>query len=188
MAEPHDPGGKVRLPMLPGVDGWARVSDDGRFRHSLCRDWSLRRFTDGRAHYALWIGMNPSTADAEVDDPTIRREIEFTKRIAAEQMLPVECYWKCNVMDFRATSPKDLVRPGVTPCSDENIVAIRGLADRAAIIVACWGKVHKSLRCYPDRILSELRGRPLWCLGKNADGSPRHPLYLAGDTPLERFR
>ena len=71
----HDPGGSRRFAMLPGVDGKAEFSPCGQYRYWLSRDWGFRRFSGGREPFVLWIGMNPSTAEAEVDDPTIRREI-----------------------------------------------------------------------------------------------------------------
>ncbi len=178
IVEAHDPGGKTRLAMIPGVTGNAAFSEDGRFRYWLSREWGFRQHSDGREPYALFIGMNPSTAEADVDDPTVRKEMGFTRRFGLDR------YVKANVMDYRATSPKALLLPGVQPCSDKNREVIRHLASRAATIIVCHGKLHKKLRRYGDAAMIELRGRPLWCLGKNDDGSPKHPLYLAGDTPL----
>lgn len=175
----HDPGGKVRLAMLPGTRGNAGFSECGRYRHWLSRNWQPPGEMPPKA--LLFIGMNPSTAEADVDDPTIRREIEFSKRFGAS------AYVKVNVMDYRATSPKQLLAQGVNPCSDENREVIRRAAESAAKIIVCWGKLHRPLRRYADNTLGILRGRELWCLGKNADGSPRHPLYLPGATPLEKF-
>jgi hypothetical protein len=177
----HDPGGKSKLPMLSGVRGDAEFSACGRYRRWLVRDWGLRQHTDGRERYALWIGMNPSTAAANIDDPTIRREMGFTAREG------LFCYLKVNVMDYRSTSPKGLLAPGVAPCSDKNRAMIRDLASRATLVVVCFGKLHKTLRCYGDAVVGDLKGLDLWCLGKNENGSPRHPLYLAADTELERY-
>lgn len=177
----HDPGGKVRLPLLPGVDGDAEFSDDGIYRHWLHRNWGFRRYTDGREPYMLWIGANPSTAEARIDDPTIRKEMAFTKRMLIDR------YVKVNIMDYRATYPKDLLRPGVHPCSPRNAETISGFARGAHAIVVCWGKLHPRLAVHADAVLRLLNGRPLNCLGVNGDGSPKHPLYLAGNTRFERF-
>lgn len=170
---PHDPGGKTRLPMIPGVDGKAEFSECGRYRYWLSRNWCMRRFSDGRSPYALWIGMNPSTAEANVDDPTIRREMAFTKAMF------IDVYVKCNVMDYRATLPKTLL--SVAPRSDKNIECIVGMAKDARIVIAAWGALPRSLRRYADDVVSALRGTPLYCMGKTANGSPRHPLYLPGN-------
>jgi len=177
----HDVGGKSRLAMIPGVTGGAAFSECGRFRHWLSRDWGFRQHSDGREPYALFVGMNPSTAAADVDDPTVRREMAITKRLGLDR------YVKVNVMDYRATSPRALLMPGVQPCSDENRKVIRRLADGAATIIVCHGRLHKKLRRYGDAAMFELRPHKLWCLGRNDDGSPKHPLYLASDTPLEAY-
>lgn len=168
--------------MIAGVDGDAGFSECGRYRHWLSRDWGFRRFSDGREPYALWIGMNPSTAEAAVDDPTIRKEMVFTRRLGLDR------YLKFNVMDYRATDPSRLRDPGVAPCSDQNRANIKEAAERAATIIICWGKLHKSLRRYADHVLIDLGGKKLWCLGKNGDGSPKHPLYLAHETKLELYQ
>ena len=173
---------------------------DQQYRLWLTRDWSIdinhcrdceRAYETDRpsphgdgasAPYVLFIGMNPSTADAYVNDPTIRREIAFTRRFGYAS------YVKVNVLDYRATKPATLLAPGVQPRSDNNLPTIKRYADGAALTIICWGKLPKSLRRYADDVLLALKGRELWCLGRNSDGSPKHPLYLAGDTPLERFR
>lgn len=177
----HDPGGKVRLALHSGTHGDAGFSEDGKRRFWLRRTW-----TDyGINHFWLWIGMNPSTADASVDDPTIRREVAFTKREPG----PERYYIKCNVMDYRATSPKALLAPGICPSTQENLVTILRYARYAEKIIVCHGALHKKLQPYANEIVGALRaaGAELWCLGKTANGSPRHPLYLRADTPLVSF-
>ncbi len=178
----HNVGGKTRLVMLPGVIGDAAFSECGRFRHWLSRDWRSKSVADDREPYALFVGMNPSTAEANIDDPTVRKEMAITERLGFYR------YIKTNVMDYRATSPKALLAAGVQPCSDLNRQTIRRLAERASTIILCHGRLHKKLRRYGDAVLSDLRGYKLWCLGRNDDGSPKHPLYLAGNTPLELYQ
>lgn len=169
---PHDPGGKVRLPLQPGVYGDAGFSSCGRYRPWLSRGWDSE---EGSIGYALWIGMNPSTADPTVDDPTIRKEINFTRRMY------MNGYIKCNVMDYRATDPKLLLRAGCAPRSDHNLQCIVNDARHADRIICAWGVLPKRLRHYADDVVSALRGRQLFCMGKTQDGSPRHPLYLRND-------
>lgn len=175
----HDPGGKTRLQMLPGVRGWAKFSDCERYRHSLAREW-------GPGQYVLWIGMNPSTATEKVDDPTIRREIYFTQREGYNS------YRKANVMDYRATDPKELFRlpAGVWRCSQENLPAISELANEAALVVAAWGTLPNPLRAYAKQVVLLMKNLKvkLWCLGTTQDGSPRHPLYVKSDTRLIRWK
>ena len=175
----HDPGGKVRLRLAEGVRGDAVMSADGRYRQ-LMRRWLGDTFP---AHYILFIGMNPSTADALVDDPTCAREWTFARREGFSAMV------KCNVGDYRATDPKMLVQPGIIAVSEANLPAIRAAASGAGRIVLCHGKLNKALAPAGQTLVNALRsdGHNLWCFGTNADGSPKHPLYLRADTPLQRF-
>lgn len=175
----HDPGGKVRLRLAPGVHGDAVMSADGRYRQVM-RRWIGERFPD---EFILFVGMNPSTADALVDDPTCAREWTFARREGYFGMV------KCNVGDYRATDPKMLLQDGVEAVSAANLPAIRGLANQAGRIVLCHGKLNKALAPAGQQLVEILRndGLTLWCFGKNADGSPKHPLYLRGDTPMVLF-
>ena len=82
-ADAHDPGGKVRLALMPGVKGDATFSADGRYRQ-LMRRWLGDTFPK---RYIMFIGMNPSTADATVNDPTCAREWTFAQREGFDAML-----------------------------------------------------------------------------------------------------
>lgn len=174
----HDPGGKVRLPMQNGVWGDAFFGGAG----DCYRHWLLRCWGDPDGPFLLSIGLNPSTAAHYIDDPTIRWELDLTRRLGLGRFM------KCNAMDWRATKPPALLAAGVRPCSDQNRVTIRELAAKADRILVNWGKVHKSLRRYTDNVLIDLKGYELWCLGTNQDGTPKHPLFLPRDTEMVRFR
>lgn len=180
----HDPGGKVRLKLLPGVKGNAVFSPCGRFRHWLSREWGFRQYTGGREPYALWIGMNPSTAEANIDDPTIRKEMHFTKKMG------LDCYVKCNIMDYRATNPSVLLsligEPNrhpieAVPSSSKNLECIASFAQHASVVVVAWGALPRPLRQYADDVLATLGPFRLMCMGVTKDYSPRHPLYLRND-------
>jgi hypothetical protein len=173
----HSAGGKVKIDLLDGMKGWARFSPDGKHRYALGRSW-------GEGEYALWCGMNPSTAEANVDDPTVRWEVNYTKNV-----LGLNNYVKVNVMDYRATSPLRLLLPEVVPCSDKNKAAIKLLAKRASKIIMVYGALHPSLLHYGQEVTDMLRaeGHELFCLGLNKGGTPKHPLYLRRDTPLQPF-
>src|SRR5690606_20946487 len=175
----HDPGGKVRLRLGEGVSGDVVMSPDGRYRQ-IMRRWLGEVFPE---NYILFIGMNSSTADATVDDPTCAREWTFARREVLSGMV------KCNVGDYRATDPKMLVAPGVVAVSPANIPAIRDAARGAGRVVLCHGKLNKALAPAGRALVEALRsdGIELWCFGTNADGSPKHPLYLRADTPLVRY-
>lgn len=178
-AASHDPGGKVRLALMPGVNGDASFSADGRYRR-LMRRWTGEAFPE---RYVLFIGMNPSTADATVNDPTCAREWTFANREGYSAMV------KANVGDYRATDPKMLLAPGVAAVSDENLPAIREAAAGASLVILCHGKLNKALAPAGKALVAALRadGVDLWCFGTNADGSPKHPLYLRLETPLRPY-
>jgi hypothetical protein len=183
-APAHDPGGKVRLPLEPGVVGWAYFSECKRYRHLLGRHWAGGPDDDVSFEpYAMWIGMNPSTAEENVDDPTVRREIRFTRRFG------LRGYIKFNVMDYRATSPDDLLKEGVEPRSSENMRWILDHARLAEQIIICHGALHPKLQHYGDEVVQALlnQGEKLSCLGLTKHGSPRHPLYLPNGTRLVRY-
>ncbi|MBD2746139.1 DUF1643 domain-containing protein [Microvirga sp. BT688] len=172
--ELHDAGGKSRLRLKPDVVADAVFYDNRRYRTILTRRWT----EDRDAPFVLWIGMNPSVASFDVDDPTCAREQEFTRRWGYAS------YVKCNIMDACFTEQKRLRDPDVIPCSEHNLPAIRDQASRAAMIVLGFGAVHPSLQHYADAVCQALveDGRRLWCLKLTKNGNAGHPLYIAGDT------
>jgi hypothetical protein len=191
----HDPGGKVATPLPKGMWGYADFhGDNGQYRLWLSRQWgALEKAVQNidelitSCRYVLWIGMNPSTAMELVNDPTVTREIGFSKTWG------YEAYVKCNVMDYRATKPKDLWAPGVVPCSDRNHATILKAARRADQIICCSGvPPHKSLECYAQHVYKMLHEaghqRKMFAFGYTLMGHPRHSLYLPSDKELEPFR
>jgi hypothetical protein len=175
----HEPGGTRRWPLIHGMRGTYCLSPDERYRYYLRRVWD--QFSDDSSEpFALWIGMNPSTATDNMDDPTVRWETIYTQRY-----LMCTRYVKCNVFAFRSTNPKNLLTEP-DPIGPNNSRYIRYFAQDAAVIVCAWGKLPRQLQYGPDRIEKLLRsiGAQPKCLGLNSDGSPKHPLYLKHDTPL----
>ena len=176
----HDPGGKVRLRLPEGVTGTATFSECGRYRQGLTRDWT----PDGvRPRAILFIGMNPSVAAAEISDPTCHRELIFARDWGYTR------YLKGNVLDWRATAPRDLPPDPDVACSPANIPALEAMAREAEEIVLAYGKLHRRYHGVIADVLAAMAatGRPLRCLGLNKDGSAKHPLYLRKDTPLMDF-
>lgn len=173
----HDPGGKVRLPMMKGITGGATFSECGRYRRTLWRRWGQ---SDG---LALFIGMNPSTADGDVDDPTVRREILFAQRWGFNGLM------KCNIGDYRATDPRHLPADPAAACTAANIEEIQRQARVADLIVMAHG-VPPAPLLQPAReipAIIERLGQGMWCLGTTKAGWPRHPLYVKRDTPLTLY-
>jgi hypothetical protein len=123
--------------------------------------------------------LNPSTADAERDDPTIRRCMTFTQRLGYDALVVV------NLFAWRATDPRDLV-DAEDPVGPENGLWVRRACHQAALVVVAWGALEKPLRGAAG-VISKIilgDGYKLKCLGTTKDGQPRHPLYIAADTLL----
>lgn len=180
-APSHNPGGKVKTALPAGLKGDAVFHGAREEYRTSLRRWIGDAFP---ARYVLFIGMNPSTADAAANDPTITREWGFAVREGFSGFV------KCNVADFCATDPRDLVSPivmrGRPVRSLENLPTIRRLAAGAALVVVCHGKLNAALEAFGPETIAALRadGIPLWCFGRNVDGSPKHPGRIAAATPL----
>lgn len=174
----HDAGGKVYIRLPDGIIGGATFSPCGRYRQTLTRDWT----PDGAgARTIMFIGQNPSVARADVSDPTCDKELRFARRWGFTRFV------KTNMLDWRATNPKDVPRDPAVACSPDNLPAILREAALAEEILMAFGKLPKRHSEIVDRTIRALRetGKPLNCLKLNKDGSAQHPLYIRGDT--ERF-
>ncbi|HEY8613412.1 MAG TPA: DUF1643 domain-containing protein [Roseomonas sp.] len=171
----HDPGGKVRLKIGAEVVSRAEFSADGRYRTVLERRWDGLPF--GSPGVCAWIMMNPSTADENVDDPTVRRARDFTRRWGFGAMVVL------NAFALRATRPAMLLESD-DPVGPGNDAAIADWAARADRVVVAWGLPPKKLRGRAlelAAILARAGAKPM-ALKVTADGQPGHPLYIAGDT------
>jgi hypothetical protein len=122
----------------------------------------------------LFVMLNPSTADALVDDPTIRRCIGFAQR---EGMGALEVV---NVFAFKATDPKAMFGAGRDIVGPDNREHARWAVAQASRVVVAWGAHPVGSSPIPAVIAHANR----WCLGVTKDGSPRHPLYVRADQPL----
>ena len=151
----------------------AHFSRCGRYRYALERTFSGA----GGDSSVLLVMLNPSTADAEQDDPTIRRCQGFARRLGAERLLVG------NLYAWRATRPKDLFA-ATDPVGPANDRWLRSLARRADRIIVAWGAHAPVARSEAVSRLLARCGKPLLALGSTAAGQPRHPLYLRSDSPL----
>lgn len=164
----------------PEMLGTAEFSHCLKYRYALTRTWSR---DPGRGRVA-WIMLNPSIADAEKDDPTIRRCISFSQFWGAGGLTVV------NLFALRSTDPSELEKhyhaASRQPENDEAIVA----ACSGHRIIAAWGS-HRMVRgrdrqvwdllqkAYPDRSIE--------CLGLTNGGHPRHPLYVKHNAETIEF-
>lgn len=160
----------------------AELSECGRYRYRLWRVWAP---SDGSV---CWVLLNPSTADAETDDPTVRKCMAFAKRWGKGAIEIV------NLFAWRATDPKALLlaeRDHDIWGGMKNEHAVRGAAVNASIVVCGWGGSGGALgRQWGREVSQTLRefGVRLQCLDVNADGTPAHPLYLPYAAELVPFR
>lgn len=154
---------------LGAVTTSAFLSDCGKYRYTLTRIW------DDSKPRVLFIMLNPSTADAEKDDPTIRRCIGFAKDWGYGGMYVV------NLFALRATNPKELLTaPFVVGVENEKW--IRRMSSLAHLVVCAWGNssIVSKLQKRLDHTWKPLSwiNKPLHYLELSNDGTPKHPLYL----------
>lgn len=164
----------------------AEFSPCRRWRYQLWREWQA-------GPRCVFIGLNPSTADEAEDDPTIRKCIGFAKRWGFGSLTML------NLFGHRSTDPAGLLTVP-DPGGPGNRDAMQLAIDRASRVVLAWGSHSLKVRALV-RPLVEVHGTSAlpWgliapptadvgILGRNADGSPRHPLMLAYATPFESVR
>ena len=156
----------------------AEISDCGLYRYELARSWGDRG-PDGRVVFVM---LNPSTADAANDDPTIRRCIGFAKSWGYDSIAIV------NLFAFRSAYPADLWKAG-RPVGPENDAYIRKNIIDSRLVVCAWGS-HAKARPRAGVVLRILAGCGLepHAIRQTKDGSPGHPLYLPSHlrpTPME---
>jgi|SRR5580700_613930 hypothetical protein len=150
----------------------ATISDCGLFRYTLERKWAL----GGGRGTVLWVMLNPSTADAEIDDPTIGRCIGYAKSWGYDGIMVG------NLFAYRATKPADLWDAGenIDIIGSENDGHLRRMAAAASIVVAAWGGVKCAPQVYHvTKLLTKYAD--VHCLGATKDGGPLHPLYKPKD-------
>ncbi len=146
----------------------AHFSRCKRYRYALWRTWDPHRPS------MLFIGLNPSTADAIEDDPTIRRCIRFAEDWGYGGLAVA------NLFAYRATKPAVLMRE-LHPIGRLNDRWLLRLAAQTDVCVAAWGNGGSHLGRDAE-VVALLNG--LQCLGVTASGAPRHPLYVPGDATL----
>ena len=168
------------LPPPVNMHRWATITPDGMYRYALTRSWDPDPWTTELHRPVVFIGLNPSTADALVDDPTIRRCVDFTRRWGHAHLTML------NLYAYRATDPGTLIGArgaGVDIVGPLNDGVLATGIEGASRVVAAWGShrfAHERVAAVRDAAPS-----PLHCLGRNGDGQPRHPLYLHRNTALE---
>ncbi|MFZ3182277.1 MAG: DUF1643 domain-containing protein [Methylocystis silviterrae] len=161
----------------PEIEKAAVISACGAYRYSLTRKWS-------DASLLTFVMLNPSTADAKEDDPTIRRCIGFARREGAGGLIVA------NLYALRTPLPEALwsARDPIGPKNRRTLVSLAAQAVAQSLPIICaWGALARQDQIDGALRMFQTAGARLACLGRTQRGAPRHPLYVRADQPLERF-
>ena len=153
----------------------ATISDCGNFRYRLERRW-------GGGSDCVFVMLNPSTADASEDDPTVRRCIGFARREGCGSLTVV------NLFSLRSTDPAALLTHGIKNGPESNRHIREAVEAARGPVICAWG-AHKATVGRDSTVLDLIRsaGHTPLCLGRTKAGAPRHPLYLRSNAPLTEF-
>ena len=146
----------------------ARFSNDKKHRYKLSRHWDLNK------PQILYIMLNPSIGNENIDDPTIRRLLSFTRKF------DYGGFFVGNLFTYITPNPKTLdTSIGLT---NKNLNILHNLVSKVDNVVYAWGNSIEE----PNEFKKFISG-PM-CFGKNLNGTPCHPLYLPSSSELESFR
>lgn len=151
----------------------AKFSDCGKYRFCLSRLWDT---CEHDVSTLMLIGLNPSTADSKKDDPTIESIIRIAKYNGYGGIVMT------NLFPFITPYPKELKADDSYLMFNDEV--LKANANSSTDVCFCWGTFKQALarstdiiKMFPDAL----------CLGKNKNGSPRHPLFMEGTTELIKF-
>lgn len=152
------------------------------YRYSLIRIFPL---SDG-PKYAFF-GINPSTADSQEDDATVRKWKGFVARWGGSQFVVGNCF------AARSTDVKGLAKME-DPIGKRNDECLRAICEQSDILIPCWGSRQKIPNHLHERVDKVARlvlryacGKPVMCFGKTSSGDPKHPLMLGYNTVMESW-
>ena len=156
---------------LKCIVGDAVFDSSGKYRYSLSRLWNA----EGKR--AVFVMLNPSKADATLNDPTISRCITFANRMGCGSLEVV------NLFAFRTAYPKEL-RACRRPIGKLNDQYIAAAVEMASLVVVAWGNWGR-LYGRDQEVLQLIKSKnTLLCFGITGQGQPRHPLFLPSDIEL----
>lgn len=159
----------------------AEISNCGNYRYSLSRVWN-----EELPKCCFW-GINPSIADSNIDDATVRKMIGFSSRMSYGG------FYLGNIFPYRSTDVKGLSvaenpygEPSKFPIPDQKFLD-------AVIHIAAWGnssKIPKSLRFRIQEFVDYFDNEEinLYSIGITKSGDPRHPLMTSYSTPCELWK
>lgn len=157
-----------------GINGATFAGDNGnrKFRYALWRIW------DKSLGALLFIGLNPSTAGAFRDDPTVVRMVNFAKSWGFGGL------YVANLFSIVSSDPAVLLTDTAKELYDgQNDVAIEQMRGLSTRVMVGWGEFGKRVGYRSAEVL-DLVGEPVYCIKMNKSGEPSHPLYLPGNSKL----
>ena len=152
----------------------AAISDCELYRYRLTREW------DNDAAQLCIVMLNPSTADASKDDPTIRRCMRFTQDWGFNELIMV------NLFAYRTPHPSVLMK-SKHPVGPGNRRALHRVCDGAQRIVVAWG-THGTHLNQESRFADIWTDHTLYCFGVSKNDQPLHPLYQRREAKLKLYR
>lgn len=153
------------------VQGGATFSPCEKYRYALVRWWDEGYRLDART--INFICLNPSTATAEVSDPTVTRLVARAKDLGFERLIVT------NIFAWRSTGPNALLKlsDGIGPDNDATLV---NTARNSQMVVCGWSSHRAAKWRGPAVKLMLLKCNiPLHVLDLSESGQPKHPLYLS---------
>lgn len=158
-------------------DRGAVFSKCGKYRYCLWRKW------DSSKPLVMLIGLNPSTANKDKDDPTIRRVIDLTKSLGYGG------FYMMNLFAYITPYPKELKK--VKDLQGDNNKWLTEIAAKCKDVIFCWGAFnivsmydkHNERSEFMEEMFPEA-----FCFGMTSAGhEPRHPLMLKKNTPIIKY-
>lgn len=152
----------------------AIFSADKKHRLKLWRTW------DDALPKLMFIGLNPSTANETDNDPTIKSCIRIAKHNGYGGIIMMNCWTHISTdPDKLRTGEPSLSETGWLLSNDDSLLFTATNAD----VCFAWGNFKIVRDTSRDKELSRMLPNS-WCLGKNKNGSPKHPLYCKTETKL----
>jgi hypothetical protein len=149
---------------------------------SPCRTYRYRleHVFDPSKPLVAFVMLNPSTADEQQLDPTLRRCRGFANAWGYGGFIV------SNLFAFRATDPR-VMKAAADPVGPENDHHLERIAIESAAVICAWGQ-HGKHQGRAERVSWALRRhQQLHAIELSKDGAPKHPLYLPGHLTPIRF-
>ena len=158
------------MPFFETMTKTAILSPCRQYRYKLTRIW------DDKLPMVTFVMLNPSSADAEKDDPTVKKCMAFARAWGRGGVVIL------NLFALRATGPSALLNMD-DPVGPENDFHLAHLLPEDGLVIAAWGTMG-SYMGRDKKVLSMFKeaGIVLHCLNVTMNGHPQHPLYIPNDT------